>query len=101
MANGEELPAVEEDAKTTAEVVKAFKELTDGLYRKILGMIVIIGGGFFLWQAAFGEGADQKKEVIGFIMGVGITTIFNFYFGTSQGSAEKAKQIEKALNGKE
>lgn len=92
---------VKDTTKTKTDKIKAIKELTDGLYRKILGMVVIVGGGFFLWEAAFGAGADQKKEVIGFIMGVGITTVFNFFFGTSQGSADKAKQISKVLNGKE
>ena len=81
--------------------ISQIKELTDGLYRKILGLIVIIGGGAFLWKAAFDAGATEQKAVIGFIMGVGITTVFNFFFGTSQGSADKTKQIAKLTNGKE
>jgi len=80
--------------------IKTVKELTDGFYRKILGLIVIIGGGAFLWKAAFSPGATEQKAVIGFIMGVGITTVFNFFFGTSQGSSDKTKQIEKLTNGK-
>lgn len=40
-------------------------------------------------------GQEHSKTVAGFLMGVGLTTILNYYFGSSKGSADKTKIIEK------
>jgi len=75
--------------------INLIKELADGLFRKLLGLLLIVGGGMFLWKAAFLEDSKHLGEVVGFVMGTAITLVLNFYFGTSQGSSDKSKQIEK------
>lgn len=75
------------------------KQFTDGLFRKFLGLILIFGGGAFLWEVAFLEGGQYTGEIMGFVMGVALTTVISFYFGTSQGSVDKSKQIDKLTNG--
>jgi len=79
--------------------VDTFKTLTDGLFRKLLGLLLILGGGAFLWKAAFLENSKHLGEVVGFVMGTAITLVLNFYFGTSQGSSDKSEQIAKLTNG--
>ena len=71
------------------------KDLTDGLFRKFLGLIMMGGGGSFLWKMAFMPNSKYTGEIMGFIMGVALTTVINFYFGTSQGSVDKSRQIDK------
>lgn len=85
--------------KLTEEYVKAFKVFTDGLFRKFLGLVLVIGGGSFLWKAAFGmgEGENYTEAVVGFIMGSVITIVVNFYYSSSQGSSEKAKTIDQLI----
>lgn len=80
----------------TTDNIKTFKELTDGIFRKLLGLILIIGGGIFLWEAAFNKG--MYKEVVGFIMGSVITIVVNFYYSSSQGSSEKAKTLDRIIS---
>jgi len=72
---------------------QTIKELTDGLFRKLLGLILIIGGGVFLWEAAFSGEGKYTGEIVGFIMGTAITTVIGFYYHTSQSSSEKGKQL--------
>lgn len=46
---------------------------------------------------------DTKKDIVIYILGVLsaiVTQIFSFYFGSSQGSADKGKVIEQALSKK-
>jgi len=77
--------------------INLVKDFTDGLFRKLLGLILVIGGGVFLWEAAFPASGSGKftGEVVGFIMGTALTTVIAFYYHTSQSSSEKSKQIEK------
>ena len=77
--------------------METFKQLTDGLYRKILGLVLVVGGGFFLWKVAFLEGNKWTGEVLGFVMGTAITLVLNFYYGTSQGSVDKSKQLTEII----
>jgi len=44
-------------------------------------------------------GKDHAQTIVGFILGVGVSTLLNYYWGSSQGSAEKSKTIAKELNG--
>lgn len=84
--------------------VQVVKELTDGIFRKLLGLILVVGGGIFLWKTAFLEEGKYTGEIVGFVMGTALTTVIGFYFHTSQGSVDKAKQLDKVipnLNGKE
>ena len=74
-----------------------FKELTDGLFRKILGMTLVVGGGCFLWKVAFLPDSQWTGEIVGFVMGTAISIVLNFFFGTSQGSVDKSKQLTEII----
>lgn len=76
---------------------ETIKELTDGLFRKLLGLLLVIGGGIFLWKAAFLKDGKYTGEIVGFVMGTALTTVIGFYYHTSQGSTDKAKQLEKII----
>jgi len=77
--------------------VETFKGLTDGLFRKLLGLILVVGGGAFLWKAAFFKDGSYIKEVMGFVMGTALTTVIAFYYHTSQSSADKTKQMTEII----
>ena len=69
-----------------------FKTVTDGLFRKIFAIIIIIGAGNFLFEMAAKDSGDAKL-IVGFIFGV-ITTIIAYYFGDSQASQDKEKKLK-------
>lgn len=63
----------------------------------------IIGIGFsYLFLVTFypipTTGTDHAKTVVGFILGVGISTLLNFYWGSSKGSQAKSDTIDRAMN---
>lgn len=101
MTDAEKVTEGKPPKTTLNERISAVKTLTDGIYRKLLGILLIVGGGAFLWKAAFSETGDSRflGEIIGFIMGTAITTVISFWFHTSESSREKSKQIEKIANG--
>lgn len=74
--------------------MNTFKELTDGLFRKILALILVVGGGWYLWIAA------PKGEVKAYVFSL-ISVAVGFYFGTSQGSSDKAKQLKEIIEDEE
>ena len=62
----------------------------------------IIGISFgYLFMVTFLDvpetGKDHAQTIVGFILGVGVSTLLNYYWGSSQGSAEKSKTIAKEL----
>ncbi len=62
----------------------------------------IIGIGFaYLYLVTFftlpETGKDHAKTIVGFILGVGISTLLNYYWGSSKGSADKSETIDKEL----
>lgn len=70
--------------------ITKYKAITDGLFRKIFAIIIVIGSGNFLFEMAEKDPGDAKL-IVGFVFGV-ITTIIAFYFGTSQSSQDKEKK---------
>ena len=70
--------------------LKIFKAVTDGLFRKIFAIIIVVGSGNFLFEMAKADTGDAKL-IVGFIFGV-VTTVIAFYFGTSQSSQDKEKK---------
>jgi hypothetical protein len=40
-------------------------------------------------------GQEHSKTIAGFLMGVGLTTILNYYYGSSKGSADKNDLLKK------
>ena len=43
------------------------------------------------------DGVNFANIILGFLLGTAIAAIFNFYFGSSQGSKDKTKDIEGML----
>lgn len=43
-------------------------------------------------------GQDHAKTIVGFILGVGVSTLLNYYWGSSKGSSDKSKQLDKIEN---
>jgi hypothetical protein len=68
--------------------IDGFKAITDGLFRKVMAILIVYGAGDFLFTVATKEGSTVQEMVIGYVFGV-ITTIIVFYYGTSQSSQDK------------
>jgi hypothetical protein len=46
------------------------------------------------------DGVNFANIILGFLLGTAIAAIFNFYFGSSQGSKDKTKEIQEMLTKK-
>ncbi len=67
----------------------------------IMACAIIFIGFLFLFMVTFftipATGQDHAKTIVGFILGVGISTLLNYYWGSSKGSAAKSETIAKEL----
>jgi hypothetical protein len=45
------------------------------------------------------SGIEHAKTITGFILGVGISTLISYLWGSSKGSAAKSESIDNKLNG--
>lgn len=45
------------------------------------------------------SGVEHAKTIVGFLLGVGISTILQYYWGSSSGSTDKSVTIAEKLNG--
>jgi len=61
-------------------------KLSDGLFIKILTLIIIIGGGWYLFKKA------NPDQILGYLFGV-ITTAVGYHYHTSKSSQDKQKQL--------
>lgn len=72
------------------------------LTRFILGIIAIVLGGAIAAALIFYSIPEGNREplllALGLVLGWG-TTVFNFYFGTSQSSADKTELMERRPSG--
>ena len=72
--------------------IDKYKAVTDGIFRKILALLIVSGAGYFLIDIAKADtGTEIKMAVVGYAFGI-ITTVIAFYYGTSQSSQDKEKQ---------
>jgi len=55
-------------------------------FRKLLALIIILGGGAYLWIEA------DSDQVIAYVFGI-MSTAIGYFFSTTQSSQEKSKQI--------
>lgn len=91
------------DTKEKREKMTLIKEK----WREKMTLIMaacIIGVSFaYLFMVTFltvsATGTDHAKTIVGFILGVGVSTLLNYYWGSSSGSANKSNTIAKGLNG--
>ncbi len=67
----------------------------------IMACAIIFVGFLFLFMVTFltipETGRDHAKTIVGFILGVGISTLLNYYWGSSKGSAAKSETIAGEL----
>ena len=80
----------------TKEKIALFKGITDGLFWKLFSLYLATGAGIFIYKAAFKTGKPSQVMLItvGFVTGTVLTTLVNFYFGTSDSSQEKTKLLK-------
>jgi len=81
----------EEVASQTAksEVEGKIKEtIGKADFRKLLALIVILGGGAFLWLKA------DASQVVAYVFGL-ISTAVGYFFNTTQSSQDKNKKIDE------
>lgn len=55
-------------------------------FRKLLALIIILGGGAYLWVEA------DPDQVIAYVFGI-MSTAIGYFFNTTQSSQDKTKQI--------
>ena len=75
---------------------------------KTARLILYTGWGFaiasfaYLFMVTFlvlpESGVEHAKTIVGFLLGVGISTILQYYWGSSSGSASKSETIDEKLN---
>jgi len=80
--------------KEPKDWLPVFKIITDGLFRKLLAFVVIVFGSNFLFKIAIMVKGETRMMIVGSVITL-ITTVFVFYFGTSQSSQDKDKRIDK------
>jgi len=76
----------------TKEKVELIKIVTDGLYRKILALIIIVFGGNFLFDVADVVKGEIRMMIVASLLTL-VASIIGFYFGTSQSSQDKDKKL--------
>ena len=70
--------------------IAKYKAVTDGLFRKIFAILIVVGSGNFLFGMAK-ENPSDAKLIIGYVIGV-VSSVIVFYYGTSQSSQDKEKK---------
>lgn len=77
-----------EDQQISGELkvskIGELKEKAD--FRKLLALIVILGGGAFLWLKA------DPVQVVAYVFGL-ISTAVGYFFNTTQSSQDKDKRL--------
>jgi hypothetical protein len=81
----------EEVVKPNGSKVKAWKDLTDGLFRKTMGAGIIFYSLYFIFGVAVKVEKDIKLMILTFIFSL-ISTIAGFYYGSSQPITHKEKE---------
>ncbi len=78
------------------------KEKSEKMVRIMACSIIGISFGY-LFAVTFlnlpATGQEHAKTIVGFILGVGVSTLLNYYWGSSSGSADKSAIIDEKLNG--
>ena len=70
--------------------------------RPMIAALLIVGGFLIYYLVATGRCPQEWKDVMLIIIGAIIpiyTSIVQYYFGSSQGSADKTQIMAKAING--
>ena len=69
----------------------------------IMACVVLLIGFLYLFLVTFlpipMAGAEHAKTIVGFMLGSVISIIIGYFWGSSKGSADKSKFIEKIENG--
>lgn len=68
-------------------------------------MVTLLAFGFIYWASFFHDYSKAQESMriidtaMGFLFGVALAAIINFFFGSSQGSADKQEQMERLMKG--
>lgn len=77
-------------------------ENKNDLFMLILAGFTMVMAFVIIILLMFFEIPEQNKSIVdmavGFLIGTGVATILNYYFGSSKGSADKTKLLEKIDN---
>jgi len=84
--------------RTAEENLAVFKAITDGLFRKLFALTIVLFGGNFLFDVAMKVKGETRMMIVGAVITL-VTSIFTFYFGTSQSSQDKDKKINAITEG--
>jgi hypothetical protein len=74
-------------------------KLTTSTIRLILAFAVLLPSMIYVFMASFGEVPEHNQRtvdtVIGFLLGTLLASIVSYFFGSSQGSADKDRAIHE------
>jgi len=81
---------MEKEVESQVSEVKGQVKETVGKadFRKFLALIIVLGGGAFLWLKA------DAAQVVAYVFGL-ISTAVGYFFNTTQSSQDKNKKIDE------
>ena len=87
MAEQEEYRVVKEPPPPEPSKVAAVLSLLRARVRSIIAFLILVWSGCYLWAVTFTKSAElnsDAKLIVGFVIGTGVGTLINFYFGGSE-----------------
>jgi hypothetical protein len=80
------VPNSQDQVLETKETGKIAEIRDKADFRKLLALIIILGGGAYLWTKA------DPAQVIAYVFGI-MSVAIGYFFNTTQSSQDKTKQI--------
>lgn len=104
MADGVSAPVKVEAIKSKVTAFEHVKQMTDGIFRKLLAIVVLYFVLDFLFETGTKAFDQQKWDILLMILTAFlnlISALFGFYYASTQSSQDKDKRIDKIVNGEE
>ena len=102
MAETDKLKESIEQFRQKPDFLETFKGITDGLFRKILAVVVLYFVLDFLFSIGMKSFEKDKWDILLMILTALLNmsgVLLGFYYASSQSSQDKDKRIDNALNG--